>query len=141
MTWEIIGSIEKELNVIVEGFTVQPRGVSEIIIDYDYVFKGGYFNDTLHFNLYDENHLDLIALELQLKNQIKRKIREKTTDSIVCSVIDKFQERSATGIKKYGTTLDRNDLSMDEWLNHLQEELMDAVLYIEKTRNERRTET
>ena len=54
------------------------------------------------------------------------------TDSIVESVLDKFKERSEKGIKKYGVTLDRKDLSSLEWLNHLQEELMDATLYIER---------
>ena len=53
-------------------------------------------------------------------------------DSIVESVINKYKERSEKGIETYGTTLDRNDLSRLEWLNHLQEELMDAVNYIEK---------
>jgi hypothetical protein len=40
------------------------------------------------------------------------------------------------GIKKYGTTLENNTLSLMEWLNHLQEELMDATLYIEKLKQE-----
>ena len=53
-------------------------------------------------------------------------------DLIVQSIIDKFNERSEIGIKKYGTTLDKNILTFDEWLTHLQEELMDATLYIEK---------
>lgn len=53
-------------------------------------------------------------------------------DTIVESVIDQFKDRSNVGIRKYGTTLDRDDLSTLEWLNHLQQELMDATLYIEK---------
>lgn len=53
-------------------------------------------------------------------------------DLIVQSVINKFNERSERGIKKYGTTLDKNILTFDEWLTHLQEELFDAALYIEK---------
>lgn len=53
-------------------------------------------------------------------------------DSIVKSVKDKYQKRSDIGILKYGKTLDRDDLTSEEWLNHLQEELMDATLYIEK---------
>ena len=57
-------------------------------------------------------------------------------DSVVNSIIDKFKQRSETGIKKYGTTLDRNDLSLDEWLNHLEEELMDAILYCHRIRKE-----
>jgi predicted RNase H-like nuclease (RuvC/YqgF family) len=58
------------------------------------------------------------------------------TDSMVESVLDKFKERSEEGIKKYGVTLDRKDLSPLEWLNHLQEELMDATLYIERLKKE-----
>ena len=57
-------------------------------------------------------------------------------DSIVESVIDRFRDRSEAGIKKYNTTLDRNDLSVLEWLQHLQEEIMDACLYIEKLKKE-----
>lgn len=53
-------------------------------------------------------------------------------DTIVQSLIDKFKSRSKIGFGKYGKTLDRNDLSETEWLTHLQEELMDASLYIEK---------
>ena len=53
-------------------------------------------------------------------------------DSIVESVLEKFKQRSEEGIKKYGVTMDRKDLSGLEWMTHLQEELMDATLYIEK---------
>lgn len=56
-------------------------------------------------------------------------------DFIVESVIDQFKDRSNVGIKKYGVTLDREDLTMLEWLNHLQQELMDATLYIEKLKS------
>ena len=58
------------------------------------------------------------------------------TDSIVESVINKFKSRSDVGIKKYNKTLDREDLDKLEWLTHLQEELMDATLYIEKLKKE-----
>ena len=57
-------------------------------------------------------------------------------DKIVKSVIDKYKQRSDVGIKKYNNTMDRDDLSLDEWLTHLQEELMDATLYIEKLKTE-----
>lgn len=53
-------------------------------------------------------------------------------DSIVESVINKYIDRSELGIKKYDTTLQDNLLTFDEWLTHLQQELMDATLYIEK---------
>lgn len=57
-------------------------------------------------------------------------------DSIVTSVLAQFKQRSSVGMEKYGTTLDRQDLSTLEWLKHLQEELMDATLYIEKLKQE-----
>ena len=57
-------------------------------------------------------------------------------DSIVNSVIESFKGRSTSGIKKYNTTLDRNDLSPLDWLTHLQEELMDATLYVERLKKE-----
>jgi len=53
-------------------------------------------------------------------------------DKIVHQVIIKYLQRSYEGQKKYGTTLDRNDLLMRDWMQHLQEELMDASLYLEK---------
>ena len=53
-------------------------------------------------------------------------------DSIVQSVIQQFISRAKFGKKKYGTTLDRKDLSMKDWIQHAQEELMDAILYLEK---------
>jgi hypothetical protein len=56
-------------------------------------------------------------------------------DSIVESVIEQYKQRSEVGINKYGTTLDREDLNTLEWLKHLQEELMDATLYIEKLKH------
>jgi len=53
-------------------------------------------------------------------------------DSIVAAVIKKFADRSEVGIKKYGVTLDRTDLKTADWIQHTQEELMDAILYLEK---------
>jgi hypothetical protein len=61
---------------------------------------------------------------------------EQERDEVVEKVVDKFNERSRVGIEKYGTTLNRDDLSLVQWLTHLQEEIMDATLYIEKLKNE-----
>jgi tRNA U38,U39,U40 pseudouridine synthase TruA len=57
-------------------------------------------------------------------------------DSIVQDVIEQFNKRSETGIRKYGVTLEREDLSTYDWLNHLQEELQDATLYIQRLKKE-----
>lgn len=53
-------------------------------------------------------------------------------DSVVNNVIQKFVDRSNVGILKYGTTLDREDLDVIDWIKHAQEEHMDAILYLEK---------
>jgi hypothetical protein len=59
-----------------------------------------------------------------------------TADTIVNSVIGSFISRSNIGLKKYGKTLDRDDLSVFEWIQHAQEEHMDAILYLEKLKAE-----
>lgn len=59
-------------------------------------------------------------------------MEQQIQDPIVIKVLAKYSERSQLGIEKYGRTLDRDDLNLTDWLNHLQEELMDATLYIEK---------
>jgi hypothetical protein len=57
-------------------------------------------------------------------------------DSIVTTVIQRFTERAEMGKKKYGTDLDRTDLSLQDWIQHAQEEHMDAILYLEKLKKE-----
>lgn len=60
-------------------------------------------------------------------------------DKIVEQLIDKYRQRSELGIKKYGTTLAENNT--DNFLIHLQQELMDASLYIEKLLNDTNSRT
>ena len=52
------------------------------------------------------------------------------SDKIVLEVIERYAQRSALGIEKYGTTLEQNN--KDNYLRHLQEEMMDATLYLQK---------
>ena len=56
-------------------------------------------------------------------------------DSIVDSIVDKFIDRSRVGKKKYGTNLDRTDLSLTEWIDHAIEEAMDQILYLQKIKS------
>lgn len=58
------------------------------------------------------------------------------SDPIVKSVIKQFKKRSEVGIKKYGTTL--KDNNTDDFLQHLKEELMDGILYIQKLQDNER---
>ncbi len=55
-------------------------------------------------------------------------------DKIIERVINKIKARSDVGYKKYGVTLKDDDQPLDIWLTHIQEELMDAVNYIEKAK-------
>jgi hypothetical protein len=57
-------------------------------------------------------------------------------DSIVSSIIKQFEERSAVGKAKYGTDLDRTDLTLLEWIEHAKQEHMDAILYLEKIKQQ-----
>jgi len=53
-------------------------------------------------------------------------------DPVVERVVNKFVTRSDVGYAKYGITLEDDKSNIFQWLNHLQEELMDAVLYLQK---------
>ncbi len=50
-------------------------------------------------------------------------------------LISEFENREQRGLRKYGTSMDRTDLSFDEWLQHFKEELMDGLVYLQKIQN------
>ena len=54
------------------------------------------------------------------------------TDTVVDSIVDSFISRASKGKTKYGHTLDRQDLSVLDWIEHAQQELQDGILYLEK---------
>ena len=47
-------------------------------------------------------------------------------------VIQKITDRAVLGKKKYGCTVERDDLSTLEWLSHAQQEAMDLAIYLER---------
>jgi hypothetical protein len=55
-----------------------------------------------------------------------------SADPIVETVIDKYRARSAFGQDKYRKNLMRDDVDFLGWMNHLQQELMDATLYLQR---------
>ena len=57
-------------------------------------------------------------------------------DKNVENVVKQLRDREEEGMRKYGVNTERTDLSTLEWLQHLQEELMDASVYIEKLKSE-----
>ena len=62
---------------------------------------------------------------------------EQKEDKIVTQIVDKFKARSEIGIKKYGTTLEENN--NDDFFEHLSEELMDSLLYLQKIKEQKDT--
>ena len=52
------------------------------------------------------------------------------------AVSDRIADRAKKGFEKYGVTCAREDLNLRDWLTHLQEELMDAAVYIERAKYE-----
>ena len=73
----------------------------------------------------------------ELKQQSKSLQKEELLcetlkDAIVEEVRQDLHNRSQVGIKKYGVTLERDDLSLLEWHQHQYEELLDAAVYTKK---------
>ena len=79
---------------------------------------------------------------MDAKNGITSRKEYGFRDPVVKNVVDKFVSRSDVGYAKYGTSLDdERRLKMkglNNYLNDIQEELMDAVLYIQAAREELR---
>jgi hypothetical protein len=67
-----------------------------------------------------------------MKNIKMKEKLVKFRDPIIEKVCDQLVERSDVGFKKYGVTLEDDMGDLTKWLQHLQEELLDAVNYIEK---------
>ena len=72
---------------------------------------------------------------MELKNDI---VEQTTTftDSVVFEIIKEFGERAEKGYNKYGTDMDRTDLSVAEWAQHLREELMDGLVYLTRLKKD-----
>ena len=76
---------------------------------------------------------DLGTITIHDNNYYESNTRQvPKADSIVDSVVDKFISRSNVGKAKYGTTLDREDWSLEQWIDAAIEEHMDAILYLQK---------
>jgi hypothetical protein len=58
------------------------------------------------------------------------------TDSVVFEIIKEFGERAQKGYEKYGTDMDRTDLSVADWAQHLREELMDGLVYLTRLKKD-----
>jgi len=64
-------------------------------------------------------------------NKLNNAKKQKNSDTLN-EVIKDMIAREQLGIKKYGTTIDRDDYSLKDWMQHHYEELLDAALYVKK---------
>lgn len=67
-------------------------------------------------------------------------LASEPADADVRAVRERLAQRAAKGLVTYGVTTERSDLSRDEWLRHLQDELLDAAVYIERIRSDQASE-
>ena len=72
----------------------------------------------------------LLVLRISMHNE------EFKPDSVVQAIVDKFITRAKFGKQKYNTDLDRQDLSVLDWIQHAQDEMHDGILYLEKLKQE-----
>lgn len=81
-----------------------------------------------------EEHAENVGKDEKTENVGKdeKTVSVTTEDTVVNSIIQQFAERSRVGLAKYGTTLDREDLDILDWIEHSKQEAMDFVLYLEK---------
>jgi len=84
---------------------------------------GNYINKAKSF----QDYMEYIDNETENKPKL---------DSIVSSIIHQFETRAVMGKNKYGVDLDRTDLSLLDWIEHAKQEHMDAILYLEKIKQE-----
>jgi len=61
---------------------------------------------------------------------------EAPEDPNVATVVEAYLKRAAEGMTKYGVTTERTDIDLIGWLNNLQEELMDATIYLERAKKD-----
>ena len=87
-------------------------------------------------NKYISNNEEYILHLMGLEQQKENTPQPFKPDSIVQSIIDKFTDRAKKGKEKYGVTLDRDDLEVLDWIEHAQDEHMDAILYLEKLKQQ-----
>ena len=99
--------------------------------------QDGYLEvNGLNYRIQDENFFEGYFYILNDDSLIIEPLttfsKNLTKDKIVLQVMNDLNDRSRVGVEKYGVTLERDDLSLKDWLQHLLEELMDATLYLKR---------
>jgi hypothetical protein len=91
--------------------------------------------ESLGLNPQNDSDVELYN-KMQLAIQEHKESKGFRLDPNVQSVISKYKNRARVGFEKYGTNTTRTDIDLQGWLTHLQEELMDATIYIERLKKD-----
>lgn len=85
----------------------------------------------------DVNWFSVVGNLFKLPKPVEHEIvfnAQISPDANVEQVRQRMLDRSIIGLKKYGVTTERNDLTPEQWIVHLEEELLDAVVYIQRVK-------
>lgn len=113
--------------------TIAESKVTGLIVQVENMYDN-YFNGRVLVGDFHNKVGDYVSLGSSTFNISNNEPKE---DKIVTQIVDKFKKRSEIGIKKYGTTLEKNN--KDDFFEHLSEELMDSLLYLQKIKEQKDT--
>ena len=98
--------------------------------------NAGYFHHFVNSERKYLNKYDAMRVRMILTTGKDNGILGQTSDPVVNRVIQRFVERSAEGMERFGVSMEANDQPALHWIENAQEELMDGILYLEKLKGE-----
>jgi len=108
-------------------------GINEVLEEIIEAIADGGKSREMLLNLINLESIRMDSLEGRI--DILMSERKHEPISIEDKVCSKIQERAEMGLNKYGTTMERTDLSIEDWLTHAQEESLDLSIYLEKIKS------
>jgi len=118
----------------VEPISLQGRSIS------DYLKVGWTFDQLIEYNIFtteqiskfkQQNSIDHITTAPTIETAIEVELGS-TTERVIAELRDRHQ----AGLLKYGTTIDRDDLTADQWCQHAIEEGMDLIMYLSRLKQD-----
>lgn len=85
-----------------------------------------------HLKPWIDRLLELRAAEIPIQQQVPESLGSPSGSRVEDAVVDMIRRRGVVGRRKYRHSMDRKDLHPDEWIEHHQEELADALQYAER---------
>ncbi len=98
--------------------------------------NAGYFHHFVNSERKYLNEYDAMRVRMILATGKDNGVLCRTSDPVVNRVIQRFVERSAVGMARFGVSMEANDQPALHWIENAQEELMDGILYLERLKGE-----